>query len=130
MSYERPVGFQQERRDCVVRALSLCANISYPLVHKEFSLLGRKDGHCLKNSDKNCKKVFDKLGLVARQVKRSGTLRTLIKKYPQGNLYCLMRGHAFCVIDGVAHDVKSENVIIIRAWLIGHIWKIRTGDEQ
>lgn len=118
MSYERPVGFSHEQRDCVVRSLSLCANIPYEDVHYEFMLRGRKDGHRLKKAEENCKKVFANLGLSAKQVKRSGTLRSLIKKQPVGNLFCLMRGHAFCVLNGVAHDVKSENVLILKAWLI------------
>ena len=32
------------------------------------------------------------------------TLNKLIKKHPKGKLYCLIRGHAFAIVDGIVND--------------------------
>jgi hypothetical protein len=116
--YNRPEGFRNETKDCTVRALSLAANLPYEKVHEAFKKYGRKDGHAMHNTRCNFKKVSKLLNLETRNIQRSGTVRKLIKRYPKGNIFCLMRGHAFAVIDGVSHDVYSDGCRIREAWII------------
>ena len=42
---ERPLGYESEKNDCTIRALSLSGNIPYEKVHNAFTLIGRKKGH-------------------------------------------------------------------------------------
>ena len=114
---QRPEGFEQERRDCTVRALSLVANISYEKVHNAWENAGRKNRKGIV-ARKVLQKVCKSLNLEAKQVKRSGTLKKLIVQYPEGKLFCLKRGHAFALIDGVIHDENRLSSHIKGAWLI------------
>lgn len=114
----RSIGYTHEHNDCTVRALSVAANIPYEQCHEAFKHYGRKDKHGLTNIKKIFPKVCHRLGLKSRQVARSGTINKLVKKYPTGRIYCTMRGHAFCIVDGVPHDVKSKNCRIKTAWII------------
>lgn len=54
-------------------------------------------------------------------VKRSGGLQGFLRKFPIGNYYCQKRGHAFAVIDGVAHDCKHAQSHIQCAYKIEKI---------
>lgn len=112
----RPNGFENESRDCTVRALSLASNLPYEKVHKAWELVGRREKHGIV-AKRYMQKVCDILGIDAKQVRRSGTLNKLKAKFNKGKYFCLKRGHAFAVIDGVAHDVDG-NVHIKGAWLI------------
>ncbi len=118
--YGRPEGFENEERDCTVRALSLAGNIQYENVHKAFEINGRKDRHCVM-IEPILHKVCKLLNLKAKQVKRSGTLKKFINQFPKGNYFCIKRGHAFAVIDGVSHDEDLMNSHIQGAWLITKI---------
>lgn len=113
----RPEGFESEKRDCTVRALSLAGNIPYLEVHEAFKLEGRKDGHKIV-AEKVLHKVCKRLNIAAKQVKRHGTLGRFIKLFPEGNYYCHKRGHAFAVINGVSHDNDNLNSLIKGAWRI------------
>ena len=113
----RPEGFENEKQDCAVRALSLAGNIPYEKSHDAFEQLGRKFGHGIK-SNEVLQKVCKILKLEARQIKRSGSVNKLIRKYPHGNIYCRKRNHAFAVINGVAHDLESNNSHVKGAWII------------
>lgn len=113
----RPEGFEKERRDCTVRALSLAANLSYKDVHEAFTKFGRKNGHGV-YLHRVIHKVCDELNLEIRQVKRSGTLNKFIKQFPKGNYICTKRGHAFTVIDGVVHDEYLMGSRITGAWSV------------
>ena len=115
--YDRPEGFRNETKDCTVRALSLAGNLPYEKVHEAFKKYGRRDGHGIA-SKYIFKKVCKTLNLKTKNIQRSGTVRKLIKRYPKGNIFCLMRGHAFAVIDGVSHDVYSDGCRIREAWII------------
>ena len=115
--YNRPQGFEKEKLDCTVRAFSLTSNLSYEKVHEVFKANGRKEGKRF-FVDKVIKKICEELNLEIKLVKRSGTVSKFIKLFPKGNYYCIKRGHAFAVIDGVAHDLTRPHSIIRYAWLI------------
>jgi hypothetical protein len=53
-------------------------------------------------------------------VRRSGSVERLIRDYPAGRLVVNTRGHAFALIDGVAHDAITTSPLchVKRAWLI------------
>jgi hypothetical protein len=115
-AYDRPVGFTHESQNCVVRALSMAANIPYKDVHAAFNAAGRPDKHGI-NTKKTIQKVCKMLNLEAKQVKRSGSLDKLKAEFPNESLFVTMRSHAFPVIRGVAHDVHV-NAHIKGAWVI------------
>ncbi len=117
MLIERPIGFEHEKRDCTVRSLSMVTDIPYKDVHAAFKRRGRKDKHRI-NLDKVMKKVCKILRVKKRLVKSRGTVKSLIKLYPKGKLCCTVRGHAFPIIDGIPHDLRSVNQYIKHAWLI------------
>lgn len=114
----RPEGYKKERADCTVVALSLVLNISYIEAHTTLKENGRKNNKGFR-CKKNIAKVFSSRGIEVKQVKRSGSVISLLKKYPQGRLFCIKRAHAFAVIDGIAHNLNaSEHSHIKGAWLV------------
>lgn len=115
--FERPQGFEKEHNDCTIRAISLATNKPYKDVHAILKQHGRKDRHRI-NFRNIATSVFNDLNVAIDLVGYRGTVNSVVKRYPKGHLLCLKRGHAFTVIDGVAHDLPSMNCRIIRAWLI------------
>lgn len=115
--YQRPEGYEKEKKDCTVVALSLASNIPYDKVHTAFKQLGRKDGQSVRSSS-IMKHIFILLNIKAKKVMRSGSVNKLIKKHPKGNLYCIKRKHAFTIIDGVTHNLDRPNSHVMGAWLI------------
>lgn len=68
MTYERPEGFENEKRDCTVRTLSLVSNIPYEKVHFAFMKVGRKDGHGIRGKNV-IQKVCKILNIKAKPIK-------------------------------------------------------------
>lgn len=108
-----------EQRDCTVRALATVAGVEYDKAHLVMTGLGRKK-NCGVYFKQRAQKAFKSLGLNARCVRRSGSLERLVRDFPTGRLYVLVRGHAFAVVDGVVHDnwTQSGRRHIKQAWLI------------
>jgi hypothetical protein len=117
MSFDRPIGFESEKRDCTVRALSLCMNIPYEQVHKVCKIAGRRNKRGFYFT-KHALEIFEALKLYSWNIKRSGSVEKLIRTYPEGRLLVIRRGHAFCVIDGVPHDAGSLKCHVQMAWLL------------
>ena len=117
---ERPIGYENEYRDCTVRALAVVSDLPYSEVHKAWEEVGRKDGHAPKNFENQHKlqKACKILNLEAKQVKRHGTVKNFIIKYPTGNYFCIKRGHAFAIINGKVFDLNNLNSYLQGAWLI------------
>jgi hydrogenase maturation factor len=101
----------QESNDCTVRATSLAINKPYTEVHGVFAKHGRRTGKgvtlatliaVLIDVTKNNMKI------VASHTIRRETLASFIKTHPKGKYVVIKRGHAFAVIDGVAHDAHSS----------------------
>jgi hypothetical protein len=106
-----PRTIKQESNDCTVRATSLAINKPYQDVHGVFAKHGRRDGKgvtlatliaVLIDLTKN------NLKIVASHAIRRETLASFIKTHPKGKYLVIKRGHAFAVIDGVAHDAHSS----------------------
>ena len=115
--YNRPNGYEEETNDCVVRALTLITNMPYPQIHKAWENAGRKSKHGVK-ARKVFQKVCKELELEAKQVKRSGSLKKLIEKYPKDKLFCLKRGHAFALIYGIPYGEHNLKTHIKGAWIV------------
>ena len=113
----RPEGFENEKKDCAVRALSLVANLPYEKVHLAFQKCGRKNGKGI-IIQKKLQKVCKILNLTAKQIKRSGSVNKLIQENPIGHVYCTKRGHAFALINGVVHDLNNLKSHVNGAWII------------
>jgi hypothetical protein len=54
------------------------------------------------------------------QVKRSGTLNSFIKRFPEGTFYVTIKGHALAVKDGKVHDLMKPKpyCILRKAWRV------------
>ena len=113
---ETSIGFEKERADCCVRALSLASNLSYEEVYQAFKKCGRKNSQG--TPIKIIKKTLKLLPINVKQVKRSGSVNKLIRLFPKGNYFCYKYNHAFAMIDGITHDLISTNSHINGAWLI------------
>jgi hypothetical protein len=116
MTIYRPEEFAEEKRDCVVRALSSVLRRDYKDMHSQLKTLGRKDKHGVKF--KFIEKNINNLGAKFKVIKRSGSLKKLKREYPTGRIFCLKRGHAFPLINGEYYDVNSDRVHIEKAWLL------------
>lgn len=91
----------QDTRDCTVRAYSIFFDIPYAEAHERFKRAGRKNGQGFPVI--SFRPIINGAGGVEHRTKPI-TLNQLIKEYPKGKIYCVKRGHAFTVIDGVIHD--------------------------
>lgn len=103
-------GFQSENNDCTVRAWSSFFSVPYSEAHKILSDAGRRANKGM--ATVNLKYVLHKHGAVCQlgnlypNIRNASiTLNQLVTKFPRGKIYCLKRGHAFTVIDGVVHDL-------------------------
>lgn len=107
-------GFK-ERADCAVRALALVTGMPYKDAHSKFKSLGRKNGRGTRNTYIDT--VMTELNFVHDKGPR--TVGQLLQKYRKGNVYVVVRGHAFAVIDGTIHDtfVTGAKSRILRCYV-------------
>lgn len=106
-----PRTIQQESNDCTVRATSLAMNLPYDVIHKAFALHGRRTGKgvtIITLMGVLTDLTDRKMQVVANHSIRKQTLGSFIKTHPKGRFVVVKRGHAFAVIDGVAHDAHSS----------------------
>lgn len=113
----RPEAYAYEVRDCSVRALTISTGLPYEQVYRVFKEHGRKPKQGV-DLHKIMKSVCKDLKVTARQVKRSGSLRGFVNKFPIGVYVCTKRGHAFAVVNGVVSDDTKPDCHIKRAWKI------------
>lgn len=97
----------KEHNDCTVMAWSSCFDSSYEAARSWLEKFGRKHrkGMYLPQIDaalKACKKAKTKVGPYTRQ--NTICISHFIKKHPKGRYYCLVRGHALCIKDGIVYD--------------------------
>jgi len=114
---------KKQRADCVIKALSYSGNITYEESYNILKSLGRKDNcgtvfskfkyngityNSRRSNAINPQQMFKLAGLNAKQVARSGSVNKIIKKYPYGRFFCVKRGHAFALIDGIICDNQTS----------------------
>jgi len=89
-----------DSNDCAVRAYAHFTGVTYPVAHGIFAAQGRKVHHgtCIGV----IKQEMDKLG--AELKVDVTTVGKLVKAYPKGKVYALIRKHAFAVVDGQVLD--------------------------
>lgn len=106
-----PRSIDTESNDCSVRATSLALNKPYNEVHKTFSKHGRRVGKgvtmitllaVLKEL------TNDNVKIASSYIVRRESVARFIKTNPKGRYVICKRGHAFAVIDGVAHDAHES----------------------
>lgn len=106
----------RETNDCTVRALAAAANISYDQAHATMAKHGRKFGQgtyhdtqvnayeehggelrAIFGTTNGAKYRADKVENVPHV--EGITLGKLMEKIPMGRFVCIMRGHAFAIVD-------------------------------
>lgn len=102
-----PRSIENESNDCSVRATSIALNKPYNEVHKTFSKHGRRVGKGVTMTTllavlKDL--TMDNVKIASSYIVRKESLASFIKTHPKGRYVVCKRGHAFAVIDGVAHD--------------------------
>lgn len=115
----RTANPRREKRDCTVRALAICSGKSYDECLGIMASVGRKQNKGIPFR-MVVHEVGSKSGLKFKEVKRSGTLNSFLRKFPEGTYYVTIKGHAMAVKDGMVHDlVKPKPYCMIRkAWRV------------
>jgi len=119
----RTYGFKREKNDCSVRAAAFATGETYKNAYELMEKLGRRKDRGM--STLSLSQLLDKGDLLGHKVtKVSGinysfcrslsednpqrgnemTLAVFIRLHPIGRFYCLYRGHAVAVVDGVVKD--------------------------
>lgn len=98
-----------ERGDCVVVAFATVASVPYETAHAALAKHGRKKG-CRTRMSQIAHKVAETLNVEMIPVRRSGTLRSLIRDFHTGRMLVRVTGHAFAIIDGIIHDREPQSL--------------------
>lgn len=118
----------RESNDCTVRATSIALGKSYKDIHEAYAKHGRKPRKGVTVMTLHAvlmDLVGDNLKIVASDIVRPErkSLAKFIKDNPKGKYVIVRRGHAFAVIDGVAHDAHpsgcSPRCIVKFAYKVG-----------
>lgn len=112
-------GYAHETNDCAVRAMVNSFGVSYDYAHAAMKAGGRKDKAGTYNdtidkvitAEHNGKRAVQMPGIgkawrSAQEGRRERevTIGTFCKYHPHGQFYCIVRGHAFAVVDGMVCD--------------------------
>lgn len=114
---ERPDGFKQEKRDCVVVAISHAMAIDYATAHALCEKKGRKPGKGMVTRDAlgvgPMNKVRTVLGRrVAWHKRPRATVGGFQKRNQKGSFICRVGGHAYAMVDGVLYNQSNPRDII------------------
>jgi len=108
-------GFWYETNDCAVRALAHSFGIDYARAHSVLKAAGRKDKRGTPVNIIHNVVLQEHGGKRGYQLQRVGrswegldkhevTIGTFCKYHPKGRFYCIVRGHALAIVDGVVQD--------------------------
>lgn len=92
----KAAGFS-EHNDCAVRAYATFKDIPYSQAHGTFKFNGRKDRRATPFS-------VIKAILGDQPLQRGLTINGLLKAFPKGRVYAVIRGHALAIVDGTIND--------------------------
>jgi hypothetical protein len=107
---EDPV-FKEDTNCCAVVAFTKVFDTGYTKAYNFIKkVCGRTHRKGLTQSQvlsifENVKKGKWKMGKYSKNNRI--TINQFIKKHPKGRFYCLVRGHAIAIIDGVLYDYKE-----------------------
>lgn len=118
---------KNERKDCVVRAISSAFGLSYDKAHAYCkNELNRKDRKGTRGFEYKMNKVGTLFGKTVTKIeksKRPKTTQGIIRLLNEGTYLVSVAGHAFTIMDGVvignSSDAKKGRVRIVALWLIG-----------
>lgn len=114
--------YQKDRNNCVPTAWAVVFGCEYDMADLWCRKFGRKSacGMSIQQVNKMfvcVKKSKIKKGPYTRQ--EYITINQFTKKHPEGRYFCVVRGHAFAIIDGVVYDHSSGfKKRIIAAWRV------------
>lgn len=111
----------KECKDCTVRAVALTSGVDYKVAHQIMATRAKRKNRKGAYLSKYIKEIQKDLPVNFRLIKRSGSVRTLIKEFGEGNrILCCMRGHAFAILNGTVHDMMevSGNCHVVNAWIV------------
>lgn len=111
----------KEIKDCTVRAVALTSGVDYKVAHQIMATRAKRKNRKGAYLSKHIKEIQKDLPVNFRLIKRSGSVRTLIKEFGEGNrILCCMRGHAFAILNGTVHDMMeiSGNCHVVNAWIV------------
>lgn len=105
-------GFTNETNDCAVRAMANAFGISYERAHAAMKANGRKDRkgaynltiHNAITQEHGGKRAVQLNHIGTGKDQRQVTIGTFCKFRTTGSYYCIVRGHAFAIVDGVVQD--------------------------
>ena len=105
-------GFTNETNDCAVRAMANAFGISYERAHAAMKAAGRKDRkgtynltiHNTITQEYDGKKAVQLNHIGTGKDQRQVSIGTFCKYRTTGSYYCIVRGHAFAVVNGVVQD--------------------------
>lgn len=127
---------RNERNDCCVRALTAATGLEYSVIHQYLkTVFGRKDRQGVAGFNFKMRRGSDVLGEKytpftreelqtsyinhGREVKRQMTVGTFVKQYPTGTYVLAVRGHAFCLVDGIVVGGNAEDGKRLKARITG-----------
>jgi hypothetical protein len=126
-----PDRHDHERKDCIIRALSVAANVPYLKAYDDVMATGgrkpQRGGivpHILaKLKGYAIKQVFWWFEVPDRRNKPyfgAVTLAEFVRRFPKGRYFVIKNSHAFAVVDGKVHDTVKlgARTRILRAWQI------------
>jgi len=105
-------GFGKETNDCAVRAMANSFGVPYAYAHAAMKAAGRKEGKGTRLADIHEVVISEHGGKRGVQIERIGkgvgqsqvSIGVFCKYHPHGSFYCIVRGHAFAVVNGVVQD--------------------------
>ena len=100
----------EDSNNCTIISLSLAASIPYKEAEEIGIKAGRKknEGFYLEPLFKEARKKGIKIENVKTRKKMN--LKQFISNFPIGRFVLKKTGHAFCVINGKVHDVKTNGM--------------------
>lgn len=114
-----------DRNDCGVRALAWAANIKYAEAHEAFRIhAGRKKGQGVYDHqiDEAIKGIAGegKIKIIEKKFIHQ-TINRFVDENPEGRFYCVVRGHAFAIVNGIVYDNANRTTGRHR---IQRIWQV------
>lgn len=123
--YSTVNGTIEERRDCVLRAVSIAGCVDYALVHKVFERHGRKAGHGthLYVSQPAIAELFPNARMITDYADYGTALSVWLQSHSTGHYVVFTHDHALAVTDGLVHDWKAHPRCRVR-----YFWRLDTID--
>lgn len=125
-------AFSRETNDCTVSALAISARVSYRASYAFWAWKGRRpqSGVYVPRHLPTLVRRYGKLPVRLSPVPfrpRSITLKTFLRRFPEGRYFVLLCNHAVAVADGTAFDWnESTRRLVIGAWRVSDSTKNNT----